>query len=160
MKTKIHIQFGLAAAAVNFILLLVQFFTGAPFASPLFMILPIASLSILVIAACRKFSKETGGNAGFGEIFGVGFRTTAVTIVIFAILFFLFVWIVPAYKERFIAEVIASAQAADATAADIEQSTAGLKKNFAISALAGLEFMNLIPGLIASVIGAAIARKK
>lgn len=160
MKTTIHIRFGLAAAAVNFILLLVQFFTRTPFASPLFMVLPVASLALLVIAACRKFHKETGGAASFGEVFGVGFRTTAVTIVIFAILFFLFAWIVPAYKERFIAEVIASANAGGASAAEIEESTAGLRKNFAISALAGLEFMNLVPGLIASVIGAAIAKKK
>ena len=160
MKTKTHIQFGLTAAAVNFGLLLVQFYTHTPFGSMLFMFLPIIFLFALVIAACLKYNKETAGKAGFGEIFGVGFRTTAVTIIIFAILFFLFVWIVPAYKERFIAEVIASAQPGNASPAEMEESLAGLRKNFAISALAGLEFMTLIPGLIASVIGAAIAKKK
>lgn len=159
MRSKIHIRFGLLAAAINFILLLIQFFARIPMANPVFRFLPVLTLLVLVIAACLIFSKDAGGKATFGEIFGTGFRTTAVTIVIFAILFIVFVQVAPAYKERFIQEAVAAGPNA-ASSANPAEDIAMLRDRFTVSVLSGIILMNFIPGLIATVIGAAIAKKK
>ncbi|RPD43154.1 DUF4199 domain-containing protein [Chitinophaga barathri] len=159
MRSKIHIRFGLLAAAVNFALLLIQFFAGISVANPVFRFLPVISLLILVMAACLKFSKDAGGEVTFGEVFGTGFRTTAVTIVIFAILFIVFVQVVPAYKERFIQEAVAAGPNG-ASSENPAEDIAMLRDRFTVSVLSGIILMNFIPGLIASVIGAAIAKKK
>lgn len=158
MKTKNHIWFGLLAAGLIIVLFLIQYFNNISFGHPGFKWAPIGIIVLVVILSSIRFGKLFE-DASFGEIFSNGFRTTAVTVVIFAIFFIVFVQGFPEYKEKFILEVVAAGPNAASTA-NREQDIETLRDNFIVSALAGTLITYLVPGMLAALVGAAIAKKK
>lgn len=159
MKNKTHLRFGFLAAAINFALLLTQYFTHTSSANIFFRILSLAVLVVAVVASCLRFSREMEHKASFGEVFGTGFRTTAAATVIFAALFMLFAQVMPGYKDAFIHDMIAMGPQADMPethAAEFER----LKQAFPVTVLSGILMLYVLPGIVASVLGAALAKKK
>lgn len=158
MKTKNHIWYGLMAAAGIIVLFLVQYFAGIPFGHTGIRWASIGIIVLMVILSCFRYSKLFE-DASFGELFSNGFRTTAVTVVIFAIFFIVFVQLFPDYKDKFVLEVVAAGPNAASTT-DREKDIAMLRDNFIVSALAGSLLNYLVPGLLAALLGAALAKKK
>lgn len=158
MKTKNHIWFGLLAAGLIIVLFLIQYLNNISFGHPGFKWAPIGIIVLVVILSSIRFGKLFE-DASFGEIFSNGFRTTAVTVVIFAIFFIVFVQWFPEYKEKFILEVVAAGPNAASTA-NREKDIETLRDNFIVSALAGTLITYLVPGMLAALVGAAIAKKK
>ncbi|WP_109699160.1 DUF4199 domain-containing protein [Chitinophaga deserti] len=159
MKTKKHLLFGLLAAGINFALLLTQFYTGASSGNIFFRIAALAVLVVAVVASCLRYSRDMDHQASFGEVFGTGFRTTAAATVLFAALFMLFAQMMPGYKEQFIRDMIAMGPQADLPethAAEFDR----LSQQFAVMVLSGILFLYVLPGIIASLLGAALAKKK
>ncbi|GEP98223.1 DUF4199 family protein [Chitinophaga cymbidii] len=158
MKTKNHIWYGLVAAGLIIVLFLIQYFAGLPFGHIGIRWASIGIIVLMVILSCFRYSKLFE-DASFGDVFGNGFRTTAVTVVIFAIFFIVFVQLFPEYREKFVLEVVAAGPNAASTA-DRDKDIAMLKDNFLVSALAGSLLNYLIPGVLAALLGAALAKKK
>ncbi|QEH42766.1 DUF4199 family protein [Chitinophaga sp. XS-30] len=158
MKTKNHIWFGLLAAGLIIVLFLIQYFNNIPFGHAAFKWAPIGIIVTMVILSAFRYGRLFEAPS-FGELFSNGFRTTAVTVVIFAIFFVVFVQLFPEYKDKFVAEVVAAGPNAASTA-DREKDIAMLKDNLIVSALAGSLINYLIPGMLAALLGAALVKKK
>lgn len=159
MNKKSHVKYGLTAALVLIILFLVQWFAKIPFDHPAFSFIPRLCYAAIIFACVLNFSKLNEGNASFGELFGNGFRATAVTTVIFALFFILFLQFVPEAKTAIVDFMLTQGpNAADAQA--VEESRKFVNNRFVVFVLAGIIFLNLFIGIIASLIGAAFAKKK
>lgn len=159
MKKKNHIDYGLIIAGICCALFVIQWFAKIPFDQPLYKWLPTVIYGGLIILCCIKFSKINDEDVTFGEVFGNGFKATAVVTVISALFYVLFLQLVPEYKEALLDFTATQGpNASDPAAA--AQGREMFAKNFLVFTLAGSVFFNLLIGVIASLIGAAIAKKK
>lgn len=159
MKNKTHLRYGVLAAVVNFALLLTQYFTNASSANIYYRILSLGVLVVAIVASCLRYSREMENKASFGDVFGTGFRTTAAATVLFAALFMIFAQVMPGYKEQFISDMIAMGPQADMPETHAEEFER-LKQTFPVTVLSGILMLYVLPGIVASVLGAALAKKK
>ncbi|WP_126243317.1 DUF4199 family protein [Chitinophaga rhizosphaerae] len=159
MKSKTHLRFGLLAAGINFALLLTQHFSGASSNNIFFRIIALGVLVVAVVASCLRFSRDMDHKASFGEVFGTGFRTTAAATVVFAALFMLFAMMMPGYKEQFIQDMIAMGPQANMPETHAEEFER-LKQAFPVTVLSGILMLYVLPGTVAALLGAALAKKK
>lgn len=159
MKNKNHLIFGLSGALITIVLFLIQYFMEIPMQNGFFRWLPMLILLGVVILGCINFSKINGGDVTFGEVFGNGFRITAIITVIAAIFFIIFVQIFPEFKDRVIEEALTSGPRMGSEE-DMEKGVEMMRKNFSLLMVGGTIFWDLLLGVIGSLIGAAIAKKK
>lgn len=159
MKNKNHINYGLITALILCVLFVVQWFAKIPFDNLAFKLLPTVIFVLAIILGAVNFSKINDADVTFGEIFGNGFKTTAVITVIFALFFVVFLLLFPAYKEA-ILDFSMSKNMGKATPEEIARGREMAEKFFMVGGVAGIVFINLLTGVIASLIGAAIAKKK
>ena len=115
-----------------------------------------------IIWACVNYSNQLNANVTFGNLFAHGFKTTAVItaiVLIYTILAFkiLFPDMVDKSIEMTRQKLEASGKATDS---QIEQQTTMMKDHFTLFAVVGVVIGFAILGLISSLIGAAIAKKK
>jgi len=122
------------------------------------------SLAIMVggiVWACWKFSDDMYGNVTFGNVFGHGFKATAVMTIVIVLYFILAVTVVfPEMKEK--AMEVAMNQMMEKknlSDADMKKALEMQEKFFLPFGIAGQLVMSLIIGAIASLIGAVVAKK-
>lgn len=158
MKSKTHIQYGLIISAI------VIFF------STLFYILHIntekwtqwVGVVIMfagVILSCIQYAKANDGNVTFGNVFGNGFKTTAIIALVTIAFSALFVLIFPDIKEQALEQVRLDMEKQGQADDVIDKAVAMTDKMFMVFLLAGGIFGTLFFGVIASLIGAGIAKK-
>ena len=135
-------------------------FAKIPFDNAAFKWLPGLIFGIIIVLSCVNFSKINGGDVTFGQVFANGFRTTAVITVLFALVYVIFYLLVPDYKETMIEFSIQQQSASGATADQTAQGREMMEKYFLPFAVGGIVFFDLLIGVVASLIGAAIAKKK
>ena len=106
------------------------------------------------------FANQNNNDVTFGNIFAHGFKTTAVVIVITVLYTVLSLFIFPDMVDKII-EISRTAMAKNPQMTDemIEQGIAMTKKLFLPFAIAGAIFGTGFLGAIASLIGAAVAKK-
>jgi len=114
-----------------------------------------------VLASCIVYSRQSGGNLLFGDIFSHGFKTTAVIAFLMAVYTFVAVkWIYPAPSA---AEMDAAVKAIELQGntlhEEAKQMAAQAAKNRWIVYVSASLFVSLVPGLLGSLAGAAITRK-
>lgn len=156
---KIHQQFGILAGVILVVVFVVYYVFGLMSDSMLRWI-PSVILLVLIIIAQQTYAKAVEGNTTFGNLFGIGFKATAIATCIYLAFFIIFLIAVPAFKEHSL--VIARQQMEAKGNMTEEQITTGLnwyRKSFTVIMIAGAIFGNLVVGLIASLIGAALAKK-
>ena len=115
-----------------------------------------------IIWACVSYSKQLNANVTFGNLFAHGFKTTAVItaiVLVYTILSFkvLFPEMVDKSIEMTKQKMEASGKATDH---QIEQQVTMMRDHFTLFAVVGVVIGSAILGLISSLIGAAIAKKK
>jgi len=115
-----------------------------------------------IIWACVSYSKQMNANVTYGNLFAHGFKTTAVITAIILVytvvaLNFLFPDIVDKSLVVSRQKMEASGKLSDS---QIDQQLAMVKDHFTLFAVAGIIIGFAIIGLISSLIGAAIAKKK
>ena len=115
-----------------------------------------------IIWACVSYSKQLNANVTFGNLFAHGFKTTAVItaiVLVYTILSFkvLFPEMVDKSIEMTKQKMEASGKATDR---QIEQQVTMMRDHFTLFAVVGVVIGSAILGLISSLIGAAIAKKK
>ena len=113
-----------------------------------------------VIWACISYAKQMDGNVTFGNVFAHGFKTTSVVTVITIIytviaLKFLFPDMMDMALDKTREELAKGNMSDEQSEAAIEMTT----KFFLPFAIGGILIVFLIIGCIASLIGAAVAKK-
>jgi hypothetical protein len=158
MNSKTHIQYGLIISAIVILF------------STLFYILHIntqkwtqwvgvAIMFVGVIISCIQFAKANDGNVTFGNVFGNGFKTTSIVALVTIAFSVLFVLIFPDIKEQALEQVRLDMEKQGQADDVIDKAVAMTDKMFIVFMLAGGIFGTLFFGAIASLIGAAVAKK-
>jgi hypothetical protein len=158
MNSKTHIQYGLIISAIVILF------------STLFYILHINTqkwtqwvgvliMFVGVIISCIQFAKANDGNVTFGNVFGNGFKTTAIVALVTIAFSVLFVLIFPDIKEQALEQVRLDMEKQGQADDVIDKAVAMTDKMFIVFLLAGGIFGTLFFGVIASLIGAAVAKK-
>ncbi len=114
-----------------------------------------------IIWACINFAKQMQGNVTFGNVFAHGFKVTAAIAAITAVYAFLaFKFIYPELIDASIEEARKNMEAKGNVSDDqIKQALDMMKRFFIPFAIGGTLIMSAILGAVASLIGAAVAKK-
>jgi hypothetical protein len=158
MQKSNHLQYGLVISAI-IILLSVVFYVMNLSAARWTQWVHTAIMFIGVIITCIQFSKLNDGDVTFGSVFANGFRTTAVIAVITVLFSVIFVLVFPDIKEKALEEARRQMEAQGQSDEMIEKALAMTNKMFMVFVVAGGVFGTLLFGVIASLIGAAAAKK-
>jgi len=149
---------GLIIALLMIVSGLAFYFSGIDLNSPLRW-LTYCIFVIGVILAIMQYGKQIDHNATFGNYFAHGFKISAAVTVIMIIYIVVFVLLFPDFKEKALDE---ARKAMDARGGSEEQKVQAVemtKKLFMVFLVAGTLIYNLIVGVIASLIGAAVTKK-
>ena len=114
-----------------------------------------------IIIACVHFANQKQGYVTFGNVFLHGFKITAVVAIIVLVYTLLaFTVLFPDMKEKIFEMQQAQMEKRGLDDDKLEQGMTMMKKYFMIFLVIGVIFGTLIWGSIASLIGAAVAKKK
>jgi hypothetical protein len=116
-----------------------------------------------ILLAVLMHAKEVEYQTTFGKLFGFGFKVTAAVTVLMIVFVVLQGMIFPDIKTRFIEVAREQAYNHPQAAANkdaIDQNLAMVEKNFTFIVILGILFWYLVIGAIASLIGAAIPKKR
>ena len=119
-------------------------------------------LFILITIACIYFAKQKNGFVTFGNIFSHGFKTTAIIALIMVAYTLLSLTVIfPDMKEKAMEAAQKSMEdRGNMTDDQIETAMNFTRIYFLVFAIFGAMIGTLIFGLIASLIGAAVAKKR
>ncbi|HJS53942.1 MAG TPA: DUF4199 domain-containing protein [Chitinophagaceae bacterium] len=118
-------------------------------------------LFLAIIFACVHFANQKEGYVTFGSVFLHGFKVTAVvTIIMLAYTLLAFTVLFPDMKERIFEMQLSQMEERGMPDEQIETTTNMMKKNFMLFLVLGVIFGTMVFGCIASLIGAAVAKKK
>lgn len=116
-----------------------------------------------IILAVLMHAKEINYNAGFGSLFGFGFKAAAAATVIVIVFSVLQGYIFPDIKTRALEAMreaaFKSPQAAGNEQA-INESIQRFEENYTTFIILGIIFWQLILGALGALIGAGIAKKR
>lgn len=113
-----------------------------------------------IIGSCIIYSNQNNNNVTFGNVFADGFKTTAVITCItiaFTVVMFL---IMPELKQRMMDLAATKAEQAGASDEIIEKQQGMFKSMFWVFLVGGIMVTYVFVGALASLIGAAAAKKK
>lgn len=113
-----------------------------------------------IIWSCISFSSDMQGNVTFGQVFGHGFKTAAIVTLVGIAGFILTYFLMPEVKEK--ALLMAREEMEknpQLTPQNIDQALEFTSKFFFLFGIIGSLFSYALTGLIAALIGGAIARK-
>ena len=151
---------GLLIALIVIILGIAGYFTGLGF-STWFNWVVNAIMFAAIIIACVHFANQKQGYVTFGNVFLHGFKITAVVAIIVLVYTLLaFTVLFPDMKEKIFEMQQAQMEKQGLDDDKLEQATTMMKKYFMIFLVLGVIFGTLIWGSIASLVGAAVAKKK
>jgi amino acid transporter len=113
-----------------------------------------------IIISCIIYSNQLNHNVTFGNVFANGFKTTAVVTCLTILFMVILLLAMPEMKEEMIEHMQKQAEkGSSATEEQLEQSRELIPKMFWVFVIGGILLGYLIMGCIASLIGAAIAKK-
>lgn len=151
---------GLLIALVVIILGIAGYFTELGF-STWFNWVVNAIMFAAIIIACVHFANQKQNYVTFGNVFLHGFKITAViTIILLVYTLLAFNVLFPDMKEKIFEMQKAKMEESGMDDDKLEQATTMMQKYFTLFLILGVIFSTLIWGCIASLIGAAVAKKK
>lgn len=156
---KTHLQYGLMAGLALIALFVIYYVLGWSFERDIKSWLPSIVFMLIIIIAQFTHSKAVNADIKYGNLFAKGFKTTAVATCIYLVFMIVFLLVDPSYKERLVELSRQGMVKKGLSAQQIEAGLAMMKKFFLVFTLGGLIIGELVAGLIASLIGAALAPK-
>ncbi|HET9745236.1 MAG TPA: DUF4199 domain-containing protein [Chitinophagaceae bacterium] len=150
---------GIMIALVLIILSIAGYYSGLGFSNWYNWIVN-GVMVIALIIACVHFANQKEGFVTFGKVFMHGFLTTIVIIVIMLVYTVIaFKVLFPDMQEKIFEMQTEQLEKQDLGSEQMEQATTMMKKFFWPFLIMAIIFGNMIFGCIASLIGAAIAKK-
>lgn len=114
-----------------------------------------------IIWACINYANQLNNNVTFGNVFAHGFKTTAVvTVIIIAYSILAFKVLFPDMQEMLVQQAELEMEKQSMSDSQRDQATSMMKNYMVPFAIAGILFFFMVIGLVASLIGAAVAKKK
>ncbi|WP_217607072.1 DUF4199 domain-containing protein [Chitinophaga sp. GbtcB8] len=153
-----HLQYGLVISAI-LILLSVLFYVMNLSTESWVKWVSTVVIFVGVIFTCTQFAKLNDGNVTFGNVFANGFKTTSLIALVTVLFSVVFILIFPDIKEKALEEARRQMEKQGQSDDVIEKAIAMTSKMFMVFVLAGGIFGTLFFGAIASLIGAAVAKK-
>lgn len=156
---KTHLNYGLIIGLLMVVLFVLYYVFGLMTNTALGVV-PAVIFIILIIIAQINHAKAVDRDITYGNLFAVGFKTTAVATCIYVLFLIIFLLLVPSYKDQ-VLDAQRQKMVAKGTLSE-DQINAGItmaKKIFTVTSVAAAVFGNLVVGCIGSLIGAAIAKK-
>jgi uncharacterized membrane protein YciS (DUF1049 family) len=152
---------GLLIALVVIILHIAGYFTGIGFSTTWYNWVVNLVLLAAIIIACVHFANQKQGFVTFGNVFVHGFKISAViTIIMLVYTLLAFTVLFPDMKEKIFEMQAAQMEKQGLDDDKMEQATNAMKNFFWPITIGVTIFGTLIWGCIASLIGAAVAKKK
>ena len=160
MKTKsTHLMKGLLISLLLIIVGLIQFSLD-DYKNQMYGWIDRILIIVGIMISCVLYSKEQNETVNFKKIFGYGFKTTALVIIIMIAYQILFVYVIdPNLKDKIVAISVEEMQKNNMPNDQIDVSIGYIKNFFIPGMIAGTIFGNLYLGVIGSLIGAAISKK-
>ncbi|HZI00540.1 MAG TPA: DUF4199 domain-containing protein [Flavisolibacter sp.] len=149
---------GLIVAGVAVIFSLLLSVTGAEGSRGLGLlnyIIIIAALAFLIV----QYGKANRNQMSFGELFGYGFKATAIYTLIFLIFLAIMVVMSPDMKQKTLEVARVEMEKQGRTDAEIDQAINIADRYYMVGLLGGSVFMLVLIGTIGSLIGAAVTKK-
>jgi|SRR6266498_1906372 hypothetical protein len=139
---------------------LIIYFTGQ-MANKSISYLQYAILCIGIIWSCTSYAKQLNGNVTFGNVFGHGFKTTAVVAALLAVYTFIAVkFLFPDIVDKSIEMAKKEMESKGNLSEEQMQKALDIVRKFFVPlAIGTILFMFAIVGAISSLIGAAVAKK-
>jgi uncharacterized membrane protein YciS (DUF1049 family) len=124
--------------------------------------IPTLVLFGALIWACISYGAQNGYNVSFGNLFAHGFKTTAVIGCLFVIYTLISIFVLfPGTKEIALDQARTEMERSGKLPEEaIEQGLSITRKFFVPFAIAGALFGTILIGALASLIGAAVTKKK
>ncbi len=114
-----------------------------------------------ILWGCINYAKQLDGNVSFGNVFAHGFKITAVVTVILVLYTLLALTVLfPEMKDKLVEQAELEMEKQSMSDSQREQAISMMKNYMMPFAIAGILFFFMVIGLIASLIGAAAAKKK
>lgn len=157
-EPKTYLNYGVITGVI-LIMLFVLYYVFALYTNKALGWIPTLVFLVLIVLAQVNHAKALNGNITYGNLFATGFKTACASIAIYVVFLILFSLFVPSYKDQMM-EVSRQAMVKKGLTSD--QINAGMaigKRFFTVSLIGGTIIIELIFGVIASLIGAAIAKK-
>ncbi|HUS02678.1 MAG TPA: DUF4199 domain-containing protein, partial [Chitinophagaceae bacterium] len=159
MQTTSTITKGLIISLIMIACALGTYFAGMDFDSPLRW-LTYCIYIIGVIVSILQYGKQIDHNATFGNYFAHGFKISATVTVIMIVYIVIFINLFPEFKEKALDEAKKAMDARQNTSDEQKvQAVEMTKKLFMVFLVGGTLIYNIILGAVASLIGAAVAKK-
>lgn len=151
---------GTVLGMVSIVLFLAYYFAGMAFDKNFLTWIPTLVSIGLIIYFVVAYSNALHHNVTYGTLFGYGFRSTIIWTLIVVVFIAIFLYIFPDYKEKFIEQMTLQLdQRSDLSESNRDTAISMTRKFFNISVIGGSLFTNMFIGTIASLIGAAVAKK-
>jgi len=157
-ENKSYLNYGVITGVVLIVFFVIYYVFGL-MTNKALALLPTVVYIVLVIVAQVNYAKSLNGNISFGNLFAAGFKAAAAATAIYLVFLILFLLFVPSFKETMLeAQRVAMVQ--KGIPADvIDKGMAMAQKTFTVITIGGALVINLILGVIAALIGAAVAKK-
>jgi len=154
-----HVMAGLVIGAIMIVFsLAIQFLgldkiTGVPLIG---YIIVIAGLVLFI----NIYGKAMNNQVTFGNLFGYGFKATAIIILIMILFTVVFFMLFPDIKEKIFELTRQKMEERNTSEDQIEKGLALWRKMFWVFTIGGILIVYAIVGAIGSLIGAAVTKKK
>jgi hypothetical protein len=115
---------------------------------------------VAIIIVCIQFSKSQNGNVTFGNLFAFGFKTSAAVALLIIVWTVLMMKVIfPTYEDEAIQKATQAMVQKGLSQDQIDKGLEITRKFFMTFAIGGAILVYAIMGVVASVLGAAIAKK-
>lgn len=151
---------GLIIALVVALLDVGFYFSGYPMDSNLRYVI-YGAFIVGIIWSCISYGKQLDGNVSFGNVFAHGFRVTAVVTLLMIVFELVFSFIFPEIKDKMLEAVRAKMVTNPKVTPDMIKQTVDIyTKWFRLIIVAGTLFGYIFIGILASLLGAALTKRK
>jgi len=154
-----HLIAGLIIGAIMIVFSLVVEFAGLQQIKGV----PLIGYGIIMaslILFITMYGKSMNGQVTFGNLFSYGFKTTAVLMLIMILFTIIFFLLFPDIKEKIFELTRQKMEERDMSDDEIEKGLSLWKRMFWVFTIGGIALVYAVVGAIASLIGAAITKKK
>ncbi len=159
-EPKTHLQYGLIAGLVLIVLFVLYSVVGWSFKGGALRWIPSIVFMFIILMAQFVHAKAVNGYITYGNLFAKGFKTAAVATCIYVAFLIIFLLVDPSFKEKAM-EMSRQGMIEKGLSSDqIDTAMTMVRKFFMVSTIAGAVIGELVLGLIASLVGAAVAPKK
>jgi hypothetical protein len=158
-KKHSHVMYGFITAIAMIVVNVILYVTGLAFKSGMQYVSDIPFL-IGIIMNAMAFSKSNDSDVTFGKVFGNCFKACALITLITLAWCVLSLWIFPEMKTKVMEMTQESMLKQNMSDAQIETAMEMTRKYFNVFMIGGVIFGTMFAGVIFSLIGAAVAKKK